>query len=360
MEVTLFGLGMIQIGFCSFNIAISSNSYRASKNQIFLVLLSSFLIVFINGLSILIICFFDIPNPSLSYIPYIAYQVFGITGNATFFVTYLFLALLNYDRPPLYEILYFTTLLTGYIFLAFLPANYEFYYDNTLGIYNFQYNFLIQIIILILVVSAFIYYVIILLQIRKLSQHHIQQRALKLLFIGLLVTVLGLIIPVSFNHREWILFFNSVGIFLLGFSFYRNPNMVFLNPKHLLYLIITNKDGRTYYAQEFHDFFSDVDENLVGGALSALSVVFTNIFKSEHGLSQIRMKDRTILFQTIDRISVVLIVSRSTFLLQNTLFSFSRALIEKYKTQFETWDGNLNRFEGISTLITQYFPFMKQ
>ncbi len=360
MEFTLFILGLIQIGFCCFNLGISFISYQKSTNKILLILGSSFIIVFLNGISIIIISIFDFPTNELSYLPYIAYQLFGITGIATFFITYLFLELLNHDRPPLFRFLYFSTFFTGYLFMAFIPSNYYFYYDETLGIYNFEYNYIIQILIFSFLISVFIYYIITLWQIRKLSEHKIQKRAIHLLFIGLCIIVIGLIIPTIINHREWILIFNSIGLFLLGLSFYQYPNIVFLNPSHLLYLIITNKDGRTLYSQEFQDKFTDIDDILVGGALNALSVVFMKIFKSSHGFNQIKMKDHVILFQTMEEISVGLIVRQSSFLLQNTLYSFSRALIKKYKQKIKNWDGILDDFEGIAQLISQYFPFINK
>jgi hypothetical protein len=169
----------------------------------------------------------------------------------------------------------------------------------------------------------------------------------------------GLILPTIFNHREWIILFNSISLFFLGLSFYQHPNIVFLNPNQLFYLIITNKNGITLYSHEFQKNFTDIDENLIGGALNALSVVFMEVFKTSHTLKQIKMKDRVILFQTSNQISVALIVSKSTFLLQQTLYSFSNAFIAKYKEILNNWEGNLDVFEDIDNMIRYYFPFVE-
>lgn len=359
MELVLFLLGLTQIVFCSFNLIISFLSHQKSKNKIFIILISSFLIILLNASSIVLISIFDTFNAQLSFIPFISYQIFGITGAFTFFMTYLFLALLNHDSPPLIQLIYFSTLLSGFLFLAFIPSNYIFYYDRNLGIYNFEYNIVIQILILILTISVFVYYVCVLLQIRKLSHHKYQKRALKLFFLGLCITMAGLILPTIFNHREWIILFNSISLFFLGLSFYQHPNIVFLNPNQLFYLIITNKNGITLYSHEFQKNFTDIDENLIGGALNALSVVFMEVFKTSHTLKQIKMKDRVILFQTSNQISVALIVSKSTFLLQQTLYSFSNAFIAKYKEILHNWEGNLDVFEDIDNMIRYYFPFVE-
>jgi hypothetical protein len=327
MKFSLFILGLIQIGFCLVNLGISFISYQKSKNKIFLILCSSFIIIFLNGTSIHIISIFDFYTNELSYIPYISYQIFGITGIATFFVTYLFLELLNHDRPPIIRFLYFSTLFIGYLFLAFISSNYDFYYDETLRIYNFEYSPIIRILLFLLIISVFIYYIITLWQIRKLSEHKTQKRAIKLIFSGLFITIIGLIITPFINQREWVILSNSIGLFLLGLSFYKYPNLVFLNPSHLFYLIITHKDGRTLYFQKFQDKSTNVDGDLVGGALNALSLVFMKIFNSLHGFNQIKMKDQVILFQTMEEISVGLIVSQSSFLLQNTLNSFSLKIV---------------------------------
>jgi len=359
MEITLITLGLIQALFCGLNLLISSLKFRKSRNRIFLILIGAFILVFINAISIMVIGLINNLAFGASVLAYSAYQMIGITGTGTFFLTYIFLELLYYERLQIATLLYVTMLFTGYIFLAFLPTNYKFYFDSELGVYNFHYIGLVQIIIFILIISVSIYFLFILTKIKKLVKDKIQVGALKFFIGGLCITVFGLIFSSLLNHREWMAIFNSLGLFLLGFSFYQHPNLVFLNPNDLYYLIITNENGITLYSRKFHTAFSDVDENLLGGALNAVSSLFMEILQSSDHFNHIKMENRVILFQTIKKLSVVLIVRKSSFLLHHTLYSFSHAVYENFHQKLQNWGGNLQAFEGIKDILKHYFPFIE-
>lgn len=358
MELTLITLGLIQTLFCGLNLIIASLKFRKSRNRIFLILIGAFILVFINAISIIAIGLINNPALGTSVLAYSAYQMIGITGTGTFFLTYVFLELLYYERLQIATLLYVTTLFTGYIFLAFLPISYEFYFDSALGLYNFHYMGIIQFIIFILIISVSIYFLFILIQIKKLAKDKIQVAALKLFIGGLCITVFGLIFSSQLNHREWMAIFNSLGLFFLGLSFYQHPNLVFLNPNDLYYLIITNDNGITLYSRKFHTAFSDVDENLLGGALNAVSSLFMEILQASDHFNHIKMENRVLLFQTIKKLSVVLIVRKSSFLLHHTLYSFSHAVYERFQQKLQNWGGNLQAFEGIEDVLKQYFPFI--
>jgi DNA-directed RNA polymerase subunit H (RpoH/RPB5) len=121
---------------------------------------------------------------------------------------------------------------------------------------------------------------------------------------------------------------------------------------------VTNEDGLTLYSQEFQEAFINVEDDLVGGALNALSSLFMEILDQKQRFNHIKMENRVILFQTIKKGSVVLIVRRSSFLLQHTLYAFTSAIIDKYGTILENWGGDLSVFDGLEGLIEKYFPFV--
>ncbi|TFF98720.1 MAG: hypothetical protein EU547_00585 [Promethearchaeota archaeon] len=358
MEIILFLLGIIQMGFCWFNLTISSIKYHKTRNKIFLILIIGFIIVLVNAVSILIISFFNYFVSKFEFVINMSYQIFGITGMGTFFLTYIFLELLYFERLQVFTLIFMSSLFSGYLFTTFLPISYEFYFDPQLGMYYFQYTGFVKIIMFAFVISVFTYFLIILWKIKRLAKDRVQIRALRFFMTGLVVTVFGLIFFTFINHREWVIIFNSLGLFLLGISFYQHPNLVFLNPNDLYYLTITNKDGITIYSKEFHEGFLNINEDLLSGALSALSSVFMDLLQSSEYFDHIKMNNRTILFQNFKNLLVVLIVRRSSYLLNQILISFSHVISEKYQHQLEHWTGNMMDFEEIDLILKDYLPFI--
>ncbi|MHA1270585.1 MAG: MFS transporter [Candidatus Helarchaeota archaeon] len=125
----------------------------------------------------------------------------------------------------------------------------------------------------------------------------------------------------------------------------------------ILGIFLTTPDGRVLVESNFTPL--KIDSTLAMSALSGVSSLITESFKTKKHLKSIDYEDGKILIEYGDYTNAYLIVDKDTFEVRNKLKKFLDLFEKRYGKDLVDWTGNLTKFQFAYRVIEEVFGFYK-
>lgn len=198
------------------------------------------------------------------------------------------------------------------------------------------------------------------------TRHPAQRRLVWLLFTGIVLAfAVGSLAPVALESREvgplrdliaTIGIWKVAGMVIVGVAFARanaHPWLLQLQANHVL--MVQSTAGIPMFSRAFREDISELDLQLLAGAISAVSSLFRESTKETSPLESLSFNGK-----------VVQLVNREGFtiaLMTDYVSQATRAALDAFVSEFETtfaaaierFTGNVNAFDGAAVIAARYF-----
>ncbi len=198
-----------------------------------------------------------------------------------------------------------------------------------------------------------------------------QKRLIVLILVGLFFCeILGSAVPVAVEQigegpipDQTILFaimgieFNgNVGMFIIGYAFYRAKQQPWLLQRQKVHLLLVySKEGLDLYSKIFSDEMTPEDVTLLTGGFTAVSSMFQEATKTGDKVQAIQFEGRTLRLLNRELFVSALLVDYTTQASELALRKFTEEFEQKFHDQLAKFAGNVSPFEKASTIADQYF-----
>ena len=196
-----------------------------------------------------------------------------------------------------------------------------------------------------------------------------QKHLIILIVAGLLFyEFLGSVIPVGMEQiathpDEYIIFLigtiefsGNIGMFLIGYAFYRASKEPWLLQRQKVHLLLVySKDGLDLFSKIFSDEIAPDDVTLLTGGFTAVSSMFQEVTKSQAKVQAIQFEGRILRLINRELFITALLVDYTTKASELALQKFSEEFDQKFADQLRKFAGNVSVFESASTIAEKYF-----
>lgn len=195
---------------------------------------------------------------------------------------------------------------------------------------------------------------------RKIKQEHLAPKLNNFsLTILVSMSITGIFLCISIYMD--IPFYSAMGIqvifiYAILILLKKYPYFNFLALINPFELMIVHNEGLTLFSYQFQKI---EQEELLGGALSAINTIFKESFTHD-GIEQIHFKGKIIYVVNKPGFYVVLIDEMNMPFLLNVLKEFADHIAERYNSIIKEFDGNIIPFRNIEEDMKQYFYFFPQ
>jgi hypothetical protein len=129
--------------------------------------------------------------------------------------------------------------------------------------------------------------------------------------------------------------------------------LALVNPQ---FITINHSSGLTIYT---HQFQSIEMGDLLGGAVTAVNMLFKEVFVHE-GIEQIQFRGKVIYSTFRPHFSIIYIDDVYMPFISKVLNEFADSISKKFEKQLETFVGDINKFESIEQEMRRVFYFLPQ
>ncbi|MBN1803007.1 MAG: hypothetical protein JW891_15970 [Candidatus Lokiarchaeota archaeon] len=143
-----------------------------------------------------------------------------------------------------------------------------------------------------------------------------------------------------------------VGLITIQFSVLYDPKLLYILPFRLLNLIVRDKKGNLLFDHNWSDI--ELDASVFAGFLNALKIMSERVMNVGEPF-EISLKKGILIIHDSDDITVGLISSKSSKLLQSALVKFTTAFQERFRVLLQKGVTNQKQYESAFELIEQYF-----
>jgi hypothetical protein len=201
---------------------------------------------------------------------------------------------------------------------------------------------------------------------KKTSQNPQQKKLVNLVFLGILLSQLvGNFAPIAlevgntpdlqFIGRN-LAIVTTVGMIIIGYAFYKVSNQPWLLQRQSVHLLLVySNDGILLFSKAFRKDISDMDMNLLTGAITAMSAIFKESTKTETPIQAIMFEGKEVKLINRSSFICVLMVDYSTQSSEYAQQSFVKDFESKYSVQLASFKGEVTEFETAGILAKKYF-----
>ncbi len=151
-------------------------------------------------------------------------------------------------------------------------------------------------------------------------------------------------------------FSSNIGMFIIGYAFYRASKQPWLLQRQKVHLILVySKEGLDLYSKIFSTEISPDDVTLLTGGFTAVTSMFQEATKTGDKIQSIQFEGRTLRLLNRDLFIAALLVDYTTQASELALRKFAEEFEQKFHEQLRTFAGNVSVFEKASTIAEQYF-----
>ena len=160
--------------------------------------------------------------------------------------------------------------------------------------------------------------------------------------------ILFLIMGIEFN--------NNIGMFIIGYAFYRASKQPWLLQRQKVHLLLVySKEGLDLFSKIFSNEITPEDVTLLTGGFTAVASMFQEAMKTADKVHSIQFERRTLrLLNRADFISALLI-DYPTQASELALQKFTEEFEKQYGDKLRNFTGNVSQFEKATLLADQYF-----
>ncbi len=211
-------------------------------------------------------------------------------------------------------------------------------------------------------------------ELRLSEQHALSQSQLKQLrfmkigaildfFIGPFFGFLGVVLvnildmPLLGTYSSEIIgyLFISIGIFMIGLSYISYKQAAFLQPQRIEVLLVINEAGLLLLEYEFISGTIEGDTNLISGAITAISALMKESLGISSEVERIAFHEKELLLKFYKGVAFVLITSRTSSFLNNSLANFSEKFLHTFEKDLNSVQVNTETFEFIIPELRKSF-----
>lgn len=121
------------------------------------------------------------------------------------------------------------------------------------------------------------------------------------------------------------------------------------------FFCILAEKGICIYRHTFRKEILVINENLFAGGISGIVTMVREMIKSDKSTKVIDQEDVKLLFEGEKNVFCVLISRQNLKILREKLKDIAHEIEVLYEEVFPTWEGNLDIFVPIGSLVTKYF-----
>jgi hypothetical protein len=120
------------------------------------------------------------------------------------------------------------------------------------------------------------------------------------------------------------------------------------------FFCIVSESGICVYRHTFKEEIK-IEENLFAGGISGIVNMVQEMVKSEKKTKVIDQEDVKLLFENEENVTCILISRKNLKILREKLKDITHEIEVLYKDVFPTWEGNLDVFIPIGSIVKKYF-----
>ncbi|MHA1377849.1 MAG: MFS transporter [Candidatus Helarchaeota archaeon] len=125
-------------------------------------------------------------------------------------------------------------------------------------------------------------------------------------------------------------------------------------PHEIIHLYIMNEGGIVLVDYSFQQT-EELDADLFSGGISGVCTLLQEMTKSNQRLKIIDHEDKKIMFEYGEQFTVALLASKNLGILRTKLISLTNEIQSVFWETIANWDGNIEVFAPINTMIRNYF-----
>ncbi|MBD3229487.1 MAG: hypothetical protein GF329_14985 [Candidatus Lokiarchaeota archaeon] len=152
--------------------------------------------------------------------------------------------------------------------------------------------------------------------------------------------------------------FPSIGIMMFVITYLVNIDYLYRVPFNVYLLVVLTKFGTPLYGVELRSRKKiEIEKTLLSGMITAITNVFTEIFKTDATIRNITSKGIKILIEPGEEIEVMIITDKNTYFLSQGLKRFTKLFEKKYAEELEKGTRDLLKFKDATYFLKKVFPF---
>jgi len=122
----------------------------------------------------------------------------------------------------------------------------------------------------------------------------------------------------------------------------------------IVHLYVMNDAGIVLVDYAFKET-GEVDADLFSGGISGLSMMLQEMIKSDQRLKIIDHEDKKLMFEYGNKFTCALLVTKDLNIIRKKLELLAQEIQDVFWETIENWDGNVELFNPINTIIRNYF-----
>ncbi len=151
-------------------------------------------------------------------------------------------------------------------------------------------------------------------------------------------------------------FSSNIGMFIIGYAFYRASKQPWLMQRQKVHLLLCySKEGLDLYSKIFSDEITPEDVTLLTGGFTAVTSMFQEATKTADKVQSIQFEGRTLRLLNRELFIAALLVDYTTQASELALRKFTEEFEQKFHDQLVKFAGNVSPFEKASSIADQYF-----
>lgn len=150
----------------------------------------------------------------------------------------------------------------------------------------------------------------------------------------------------------------TIGLILMCYFYWKNPSISLILTEQVYQLLVIHNSGLLIFEHEFRK--GGLSLELVGSAIDGISKFLQEALGVESDLKEIRFKNRIILLEVNEYCANALVTGKSTFLLKESLKTFSEKFFKKFENDIVNFYGKTSHFKEAKKLMKTTFAYLSE
>jgi hypothetical protein len=144
----------------------------------------------------------------------------------------------------------------------------------------------------------------------------------------------------------------GLGNLIVGLGIVKEPKLLYILPFTINRIVVRDRKRNPLFAYDWSH--SSLDESIFTGFLNAIQIMSEEVIKMG-GLLEIKSEDRILTLNKSELISVSLVASKHSKLLQECVLQFTQDFEHIFKRELKKQVADITQYEGAFGLIEKYF-----
>ncbi|MFX1396717.1 MAG: hypothetical protein ACFFAS_06690 [Promethearchaeota archaeon] len=160
---------------------------------------------------------------------------------------------------------------------------------------------------------------------------------------------------ISFMGSLFIFLSNSsllLGIIFILYAIINEPQILYILPYKIHQILVKDKDGNPLFEYNWSRF--EIESIILAGFLNTIKIMSKKVLNIGNPI-EIKLKNDILIIQDFNLINVVLVSSKSSKLIRNTLNLFTIAFEKKFENNLKNGIKDKKEYQQAIALINEYF-----